>query len=119
MAKPDQIQANELRRLMEDAHRAMREGDPNTAVRCSADAFLALAARHPSVLTVPPAMPVHPFPRLGANLMLAQGEPASVEFHREDFSLSEAITYYEYTLSAILRAERRAAEAGAGPAPLT
>jgi hypothetical protein len=48
-------------------------------------------------------MRLHPFPRLGANLHLAEGEPPRIEYQRERFSLSEAITYYEYTLGAAVR----------------
>src|SRR5579884_3420363 len=111
MAKPEQIASDDLRPLLQDAHRALREGDPTTAVRRCADAFLRLAATHPAVLELPPGMRVHPWPRLGANLTLEEGQPPRVDFHREDFSLSEAITYYEYTLTAVLAAERRAADA--------
>lgn len=115
MAKPEQIRSDALRPLLQDAHRALREGDPTTTVRRCADAFLRLAERAPRVLELPPGIRVHPFPRLGANLQLRAGEPPEVLFEREEFSLSEAITYYEYVLSTILAVEKRAAEQPATP----
>ena len=103
MPKPADVRDPELRALFTDAHRAMREGDPSGAVRRCADAFLKLAEQKPDVLKLPPGMRLHPFPRLGANLVLAEGRPPEVEYHRETFSLAEAITYYEYTLGAATR----------------
>lgn len=116
MAKPEQIQSDELRPLLQDAHRALREGQPSVAVQRCADAFLKLAAIHPRVLELPPGIRMHPWPRLGANLILEEGQPPHIDFHREDFAMSEAITYYEYTLTTVIAAERRAAEAAAGQA---
>ena len=100
MPKPTDVTDPDLRALLTDAHRALREGDPSGAVQRCADAFLLLAERKPEVLAVPAGMRVHPFPRLGANLEVAEGQPPRIDFHRERFSLSEAITYYEYTLGA-------------------
>jgi hypothetical protein len=117
MAKPEQIQNDELRPILQDAHRALRERDPTTAVRRCADAFLKLAALYPRVTQLPPSMRVHPWPRLGANLVLEEGQPPRIEFHRDEFSFAEAVTYYEYTLTTTIAAERRAAEAAAEPSP--
>lgn len=103
MPKPEDLQDPELRALMADAHRALREKDPTGAVHRCAEAFLKLAQAHPDALTIPAGMRIHPFPRLGANLVLAEGQPPEIDFHRETFSFSEAITYYEYTLGAALR----------------
>ena len=106
MARPEQIQSEELRPLLQEAHRALRAGDPATAVHRCADAFLKLAAQYPYVLQLPPRMRVHPWPQLGANLVLEEGQPPRIDYHRGDFALSEAITYYEYTLTTTLAAER-------------
>ena len=102
MPKPTDLADPDLRALIGEAHRALREGDPSGAVRRCADAFLLLAERKPEVLVVPAGMRVHPFPRLGANLQVAEGEPPRIDYSRERFSLSEAITYYEYTLGAAI-----------------
>ncbi len=103
MPKPADVQDPELRALITDAHRAMREGDSTTAVHRCADAFLLLAQKRPAVLQLPPGMRIHPFPRLGAILVLNDGQPPEVDYHREKFSFSEAVTYYEYVLGAALR----------------
>lgn len=116
MPKPEQIQSEELRVLLQEAHQALRQGDAATAVHRCADAFLKLVARFPQVLEIPPGMRVHPWPRLGAMLVVEEGRPR-IEFEREHFSLSEGITYYEYTLGAIIRAEQRAAQATGQPMP--
>lgn len=106
MPKPADVQDPELRERFTEAHRALREGDPTGAVHRCADAFLELAEKKPDVLQVPPGMRIHPFPRLGAYLRLADGQPPAVEYDRERFSFSEAVTYYEYTLGAAVRAQR-------------
>ncbi len=116
MPKPEQIQSEELRALLQEAHQALRRGDAATAVHRCAEAFLKLAARYPRVLEIPQGMRLHPWPRLGAMLVVEEGRPR-IEFERESFSLSEGITYYEYTLGAILRAEQRAAQAAGQPMP--
>ncbi|MGH2587713.1 MAG: hypothetical protein ACRDJE_22560 [Dehalococcoidia bacterium] len=103
MPKPTDVQDPDLRALLTDAHRALREGDPAGAVHRCADAFLRLALLKPAVLQTPPGMRIHPFPRLGAMLVIEQDKLPTVEYHRETFSLSEAITYYEYTLGAATR----------------
>jgi hypothetical protein len=114
MPKPEQIQSDELRPIMQDAHRALREQDPNTVVHRCADAFLLLAKRVPRVTQLPPGVRMHPFPRLGAMLRLREGEPPEIEFEREEFSFAEALTYYEYVLTTILAVEKRAAGTQAG-----
>jgi hypothetical protein len=111
MPKPEQIQSDELRPLLVEAHALLRGGDPAAAVHRCADAFLKLSAVHPRVLQLPEGMRIHPWPRLGAFLEQQEGQPPRIDFQKEQFTLSEAITYYEYTLNAILGAERRAAEA--------
>jgi len=103
MAQPSDLKHPELRAIFTDAHRALREGDPTGAVHRCADAFLLLASAYPAVLQIPAGMRIHPFPRLGANLVLGDGVAPAVEYSRERFSLSEAITYYEYTLGAATR----------------
>lgn len=80
--------------------------------RCAA-AFPWLAAVTPDVLTIPRGMRIHPWPRLGTALVVEDGQPVRIDFHRDEFASAEAMTYDEYVLTASLRAERRAAEAAA------
>jgi hypothetical protein len=55
-----------------------------------------------------PQVPSRRWPELGASLVVEEGQPPRVAFHREEFSLSEAVTYYDFTLNAVLVAERAA-----------
>lgn len=107
MADLSKIKDDELRTSLETAHGQLRGGKPTDAVRTLADAFLSLLEKHPEALsrTVPARtgrdMPlVARWPALGANLSMAsvrEGKP-TIEFTRERFALSEAITYYEFTV---------------------
>ena len=107
MAKPDQVKNEELRGRIEAAFAQMREGDGSKAVRTLADAYLFLLELKPEMLTQTiefrpgrKMSVVMRWPMLGANLKLESvraGKP-EIEFLRERFALSEAMTYYEFTL---------------------
>jgi hypothetical protein len=113
MAKPEQVADPELRGLIESAHALMRGGKATDAVETLARAYLQLLAMKPELLdeTIEPrpgrTLPaVMRWPALGANLALdsvLQKQPR-IEFIRERFSVSEAITYYEYTLERAIAA---------------
>lgn len=113
MAKPDQIKDPELREMAEKAHQLMRSGQATDAVKILSDAYLKLLAKYPEMLdeTIEPRpgrkMPaVMRWPQLGANLTLesVQQKQPQIEFIRDRFAVSEAITYYEYTVdSAVAR----------------
>ncbi|MCK9485680.1 MAG: hypothetical protein M0R73_03115 [Dehalococcoidia bacterium] len=112
MPKPDQVQDADLRAQIEKAYSAMRSGNGTEAVRVLADAYLYLLNKHPDMLdeTIEPRpgrqMPaVMRWPALGANLTLEsvmQKKPR-IEFMRDRFAVSEAITYYEYTLESAIQ----------------
>lgn len=111
MAKPEQIADPELRSRLEKAHSLMRTGDPSGAVRLLADAYLYMLEKKPEMLsmTIEPRpgrqMPaVMRWPALGANLTLesVMAREPKIEFKRDRFSVSEAITYYEYTLESAI-----------------
>lgn len=112
MPKPDQVANPDLRAKLEAAHAQMRSGDGTAATRTLAAAYLAMLAIKPSMLnetfemrpgvTIPLVMR---WPALGANLSLAsvqEGKPV-IDFTRERFAVSEAITYYEFTLESAIR----------------
>ena len=112
MPKPDQVTDPELRSKIQAAHQQMRSGDATTAVKTLAGAYLSMLAMKPSLLdeTVEMrpgvSMPlVMRWPALGANLSLAsvQSKQPVIEFTRERFAVSEAITYYEFTLESAVR----------------
>ncbi|MQA00526.1 MAG: hypothetical protein GEU80_14550 [Dehalococcoidia bacterium] len=113
MAKPDQVKDTDLRAQIEKAYAAMRSGNGTEAVKVLSDAYLYLLNKYPEMLdeTIEPRpgrkmFAVMRWPMLGANLTLdsvTQKRP-QIEFVRERFAVSEAITYYEYTLeSAVAR----------------
>jgi hypothetical protein len=116
MARPSDIQNDELRATIERAFAAMRAGKGADSVRASADAYLRFIALHPEVITQTIAMrgrqisKLMRWPALGANMTLESvraGKPA-IEFSRERFSVSEAMTYYQFVLDEILEQERAA-----------
>jgi hypothetical protein len=114
MARPEQIRDAELRAAVERAHEAVRRGDGSAAVRKCAEAYLQLLRAKPALMeemveplpgfTMPAVMR---WPALGANLSLESVLERSprIDFARERFAVSEAITYYEYLLETAIRAE--------------
>jgi hypothetical protein len=114
MARPSDIKNDELRGLVEQAFAAMRAGKGAEAVRACADAYLRHVALHPEVLkqTIPmrgrEISRLMRWPALGANMKpdaVAAGAP-EIEFLRDRFSVSEAMTYYPFVLDEILEQER-------------
>jgi hypothetical protein len=116
MARPSDIKNDELRGLVETAFIAMRAGKGAEAVRACADAYLRHVQLHPEVKAETIAMRGRSisrllrWPGLGANMKpesVRAGVP-EIEFLRERFSVSEAMTYYQFVLDEILDQERRA-----------
>ena len=117
MAKPADIRNAELRAKLEAAFAALRAGKGADAVHACADAYLRFLELHPEAKTetipmrgrqVPKLMR---WPALGANMTLESvraGAPA-IEFTRDRFSVSEAMTYYQFVLDEISEKERRGA----------
>ena len=114
MARPEQVSDPELRGMLEAAHQLMRQGKGSEAVRKLSAAYLRLLAMKPEMLDVMieprpgRRMPaVMRWPQLGANLTLESvtAKKPEIEFTRERFSISEAITYYEYTLDSAVEAK--------------
>ena len=112
MARPDQVQDDQLREFFEQAQGAMRTGKPNEAVNAVVSALYRLLELKPELnseeLEPRPGWKM-PFltrwPQLGANFVegsLAKHEP-KIEFIKESFALSEAITYYEFTLETAIK----------------
>jgi len=107
MARPDQITDEKLRELVSRAHREMRANKPTDAVHTLCDAFMYLLELRPALKTSKVEMRrgmqvpfLMRWPQLGANWKpgsVMAGDP-QIELVRETFALSEAITYYEFTL---------------------
>jgi hypothetical protein len=107
----DRIGDEALRGRLEEAHQHLRQRRPTESVRAVSDAFLDMLRARPELLDrtieLPSGMRI-PFlmrwPGLGANLVpesVAARAPR-IEFVRERFALSEAITYYEFTVDTAL-----------------
>jgi hypothetical protein len=115
MPKPSDIENAELRQTLEGAFAAMRAGKGAEAVRACADGYLRFLELHPEAKAETIAMRDRRVPRLmrwpalGANMDLAsvrEGTPR-IDFVRDRFSVSEAMTYYQFVLDEILDHERR------------
>ena len=106
MAKPEQVKDPEIRGAIEKARERMRAGDGTAAVHTLADAFLEMMRKKPEMLETGTQMRfgqmpmVMRWPNLGANLNRASviAKLPAIEFVRDHFAVSEAITYYEFTL---------------------
>jgi hypothetical protein len=116
MAKASDIQNAELRGKVEVAFAAMRAGKGADAVRAAADAYLRFIDIFPEVKaeTIPmrgrSISRLMRWPALGANMTLDSvraGKP-EIAFERERFSVSEAMTYYQFVLDEILAKEKSA-----------
>ena len=116
MARASDIQNAELRGKVETAFAAMRAGKGADAVRAAADAYLTFIDLFPEVKaeTIPmrgrQISRLMRWPALGANMTLDSvraGKP-EIAFERERFSVSEAMTYYQFVLDEILAKEKAA-----------
>ena len=111
MAKLETIKDEELRTRLEEAHQLLRQNKPTDAVKELSEIFIGMLDTYPEVLeaTVPMRgmkMPiVMRWPMLGANLVpdsVREKQPR-IEFVREKFAISEAITYYEFTVDTAIQ----------------
>lgn len=106
MARYDDVDDGKARALLDRATSEMRAGDPTAAVKTCCDAFVRLIALRPDLLeaNMPGDEKIHhqQFPRLGANLERGDGTGA-IGLEREHFSMSDAITYLDFTTDTALR----------------
>jgi hypothetical protein len=103
-AKTARIQDASLRESLEQAHASLRSGDYTGVVRRASDAYLQLLARRPELLEGPARVrSLLFFPRLGARLELRHDGTPEVIYDREKFTFSEAVTYYEFAVDALVK----------------
>ncbi|HXQ11779.1 MAG TPA: hypothetical protein VN805_12360 [Caulobacteraceae bacterium] len=115
MPKPSDIENAELRQTLEGAFVAMRAGKGAEAVRACASGYLRFLELHPEAKAETIAIRDRRMPRmlrwpaLGANMDAesARSGAPKIEFVRDRFSVSEAMTYYQFVLDEILDCERR------------
>lgn len=107
MQKIDKIKDDELRGRLTEAHQQLRSNKPTDAVRSLADTFLWMLKAKPELLEQSVAaragrrVPlVMRWPALGANLSResVDANDPKIEFVRDHFAMSEAITYFEFTV---------------------
>lgn len=111
----------EVRARLAVAERLLDEGDHTASVRASAEAFAVLAQERPDVVVAPRTfddLPVEgrgpppqrgPWPEAqGVTVTVVEGAAPEVVLAKDRYTMSDAITYYEYALDALRLAERRA-----------
>jgi hypothetical protein len=121
MARPSDVQDPELRARLVEAEQALDEGDYLRCVRGAVDVYSRLIEQRPDVFvdptdrrgTLPTLAQIRvvpaqrPWPQLLGVVVDfdADGKPR-LRFERERFTMTEAMTYFEYTLDAVVRAQR-------------
>ncbi len=104
-SKVDRIQDDALRGSFADAQAALKAGDYKKVVELSSAAYVELLKRKPEMLQGQEQfMNVIFFPRLGARLVVQNDGQPEIVWDRENFSFSEAVTYYEFTIDKLLKA---------------
>jgi len=106
-----------------DAEQALDAGDYLATVRKCVEVYSRIAEQRPEMVLRPPN-PLMPLPRarsvregrrnalqpwpvrLGVGLSFDENDKPYLSFEKEEFSLSEAVSYFEYTLDFALRAQR-------------
>jgi len=103
--KVARIQDEALRASLDAAHESLRKGEYKDVVQRAADAYLELLRRKPQLLEgMIGRMRVMMFPRLGARLDQVEGQAApALTWDRETFAFSEAVTYFEFAVDALVR----------------
>src|SRR3989304_147650 len=79
-------------------------GAPPAASRRWPDASPELLRRKPELLEgMTGRIRVMFFPRLGARMEYEEGKPPRLEWDRETFAFSEAVTYFEFAVDQLVR----------------
>ena len=123
MAKPTDLIDPFFQTALVEAEQALDAGDYLGTVRKCVEVYSRIAEQRPDMILRPPKelMPLPrarsvregrrnallPWPvRLGVDISFdEQGKP-HLSFAKEEFSLSEAASYFEYTLDMAIRAQR-------------
>lgn len=101
--KLDKIQDAKLRETLAGAHQALRAGNYKDVVQRAADSYLELLRRKPELTEgMMGRFRVMMFPRLGARLEPGDNGP-SLQWDRENFAFSEAVTYFEFAVDQLVR----------------
>jgi hypothetical protein len=120
MARPSDVADPELREGLIESERHLDAGDYAAAVKAAVNVYQQLIEQRPEAIVLPPdfsRLSTAPLPRLGVRrgpwpshhgvqLNLEPDQPPRLIFNKERFTLSEAAAYVEYTLEAVVNAER-------------
>ena len=123
MAKPTDLLDPFFRTALVEAEQALDAGDYLGTVRKCVEVYSRIAAQWPEMILRPPnelmALPrarsvregrrnaLLPWPvRLGVGISFDEHDKPHLIFEREGFSLSEAASYFEFTLDVAMRAQR-------------
>ena len=123
MAKPTDLTDPFVQTALVEAEQALDIGDYLQTVRKCVDVYSHIAAQRPDMVLRPPGqlMPLPkarsvregrrnallPWPvRLGVGLRFDAHDRPHLVFEKEEFSMGEAASYFEYTLDFAMRAQR-------------
>ena len=123
MAKPTDLIDPFFRITLIEAEQALDAGDYLETVRKCVAVYSRIAAQRPEMILRPPKelMPLPqarsvregrrnallPWPvRLGVGISFDDHDTPHLTFEKEEFSMSEAASYFEYTLDVALRVQR-------------
>ena len=123
MAKPTDLIDPFFQTALVEAEQALDAGDYLQTVRKCVEVYSRIAEQQPEMVLRPPnqLMPLPrarsvregrrnallPWPvRLGVGLSFDENDKPHLTFEKEEFSLSEAASYFEYTLDFAMRAQR-------------
>lgn len=123
MARPTDLIDPVIRIALLEAEEALDTGDYLRTVRKCVEVYSRIAEQRPEMILRPPQelMPLPraravregrrnallPWPvRLGVSIRFDEHEKPCLTFNKEEFSLSEAASYFEYTLDVAMRAQR-------------
>jgi hypothetical protein len=123
MARPTDITDPFVQTALVEAEQALDAGDYLQTVRKCVEIYSRIAEQQPEMILKPPnqLMPLPkarsvregrrnallPWPvRLGVSISFDEHNKPLLTFEKEEFSLSEAASYFEYTLDVAMRAQR-------------
>jgi hypothetical protein len=123
MARPTDLIDPFFRTALIEAEQALDAGDYLQTVRKCVEVYCRIAELRPEMVLRPPgpllALPqarsvregrrnaLLPWPvRLGVALRFDEHDKPHLTFEKEEFSMSEAASYFEYTLDVAMRAQR-------------
>ena len=123
MARPTDITDQFVQTALVEAEQALDAGDYLQTVRKCVAVYSHIAEQRPEMILKPPSqlMPLPkarsvregrrntllPWPvRLGVGISFDEHDKPHLIFEKEEFSMSEAASYFEFTLDVAIRAQR-------------